>query len=193
MASKELRAALRKPFPATDVYSRKGAGDQTFDYIAGEKLLARLLDATADEEQGYAWQAVIQTLEKQGNSWVAVVQGTLLIGGDMGTGMGAMINPDPDMAVKSANTEALKNAAKNGFGVGLELWDKEYRSTLGQRRRAAEGNEQALKSLVFDIAKAQLDTARPTQADVAGVFGVEPGDLSDPEVLTNILAEAGVI
>lgn len=194
MASSELRAALRAPFPADQVKQRQGPGRTKLDYIAGETLINRLLEATADQEKGYAWQAMVKTIEKVEKGYLAVVQGTLMIDGDMGTGVGAMINADPDMALKSANTEALKNAAKNGFGVGLELWDAEYRTQLDQRRRAAGGSEQALKTLVFDLAKKQLDPAKkPTVADVAAVFKVAPGDLSDPAVLSEILTENGVL
>jgi len=97
------------------------------------------------------------------------------------------------MAVKSANTEALKNAAKNGFGVGLELWDAEYRATLDKRRRAIGGNEQALKALVWEVAKSRVAPDTPTLANVALLFNREPGDLSDPAVLSEILAEEGIL
>lgn len=194
MASKELRFALREPFSPSEVKQRQGPGRTKLDYVAGETLINRLLTATAEEESGYAWSAQIHTLERQGEQYLAVVQGQLMIAGDMGTGVGAMVNRDPDMAVKSANTEALKNAAKNGFGVGLELWDAEYRAQLDQRRRAAGGNEQALKALVFDIAKRRLGNDRPTQAEIADTFQLaSPGDLSDPDVLAEILAAEGVL
>ena len=204
MASKELRAALREPFAPGEVKQRQGPGRTRLDYVAGETLIQRLLSATADEETGYAWQANIQTLERivttdaetgeQSTKYLAVVQGALLIQGDMGTGVGAMVNPDPDMAVKSANTEALKNAAKNGFGVGLELWDAEYRTQLDQRRRAADGNEQALKTLVWELAKTRIPAGdAPTLANVALLFNRDPGDLSDPRVLSEILSEEGIL
>lgn len=207
MASQEVRAALREPFPASEVKQRQGPGRTKLDYVAGETVINRLLSATADQPGGYAWQARVQTLERivtvivdedtgetsESTNYLAVVEGALMIDGDMGTGVGAMRNPDPDMAVKSANTEALKNAAKNGFGVGLELWDAEYRTQLDQRRRAADGNEQALKGLVFEIAKKKLNEQRPSQAQIAELFSVNAGDLSDPATLGEILAAEGVL
>jgi hypothetical protein len=193
MATKELRAALRAPFPASEVKQRQGPRGIKLDYVPGETVLNRLLDLTADQDNGYAWQVTSVQFQPTENGWAAVVSGSLMIQGDMGSGVGAMVNPDLDMAVKSANTEAIKNAAKNGFGVGLELWDAEYRATLGQRRRAAEGNEQALKALVFDLAKRKLNDPSPTVTQVAAVFDVRAGDLSDPNVLEGILAEEGVL
>src|SRR6266576_3944350 len=192
MASKEVRLALKKKFPADQVKQRSGAGGMKLDYVAGETVIARLLAATEDEESGYAWSSRIVKVEKVGTDWCAVVEGQLLIQGDAGTGVGAMINRDVDMAVKSANTEALKNAAKNGFGVGLELWDKEYRETLGQRRKAIAGNEAAMKSLVFDLAK-NMTGGKPTAKQVAELFGVTVGDLADAATLSTILEAEGVL
>jgi hypothetical protein len=192
MASKELRAALRAPFAQSEVKNRPGPGGKKLDYVAGETVLNRLLDLTANEDSGYAWVVTSTQYTQTDNGWAAVVSGQLHIQGDTGGGVGAMVNADLDMAVKSANTEAIKNAAKNGFGIGLELWDAEYRTQLDQRRRAAGGNEQALKSLVWDVAKRKLGTAKPAAADVAKLFNVSAGDLSDPDTLAEILAEEGI-
>lgn len=193
MASTDVRAKLKARFPVEKVKQREGPGRKKLDYVAGETVISRLIEATADEDTGYAWLAQIQTLEKQGETYLAVVQGTLQIQGDAGTGVGAMRNPDPDMAVKSANTEALKNAAKNGFGVGLELWDAEYRATLGQKRRAIDGNEQAMKALVFEIAEEKMGRKPKTAAEVAKVFDVSAGDLSEPATLRAILVDQGLL
>lgn len=193
MASKEIRAALRAKFPVSEVKSRQGAGKMKLDYVAGETVIQRLLDATADEETGYAWQAgIFKADQTEDGKWAAVVIGNLIIGGDQGTGVGAMVNADLDMAVKSANTEAIKNAAKNGFGVALELWDKEYRDGLGQQRRAVAGDEQAMKQMVFDIAKKRLG-GKPDSAAIAELFDITVGDLADPEALQTILKSEGVL
>jgi hypothetical protein len=104
-----------------------------------------------------------------------------------------MKNPDADMAVKSANSEAMKNAAKNGFGVALELWDADHRKNLEVARRAAGGSEQALKKAVFDLAKERLGKSRPTLVEVATLFGQDPEDMSDPQVLGAILEREGVV
>ena len=193
MANKAVRLALKKKFPADQVKQRQGAGGMKLDYVAGETVIARLLEATEDEDTGYAWQSRIVKIERIGTDWAAVVEGQLLIQGDCGTGVGAMTNRDLDMAVKYAITEALKNAAKNGFGIGLELWDKEYRETLAQQRRALGGSESALKSMVFDIAKTKLGVSKPTAAQVAGLFDVSTGDLSEADTLRGILEAQGIL
>ena len=199
MSSQEVRAKLREKFSVTDVKQREGAGRMKLDYIAGETVIQRLIEATADSPNGYAWQSQVVKIDeverKKRNgetyqTWVAAVQGTLLIEGDAGSGVGAMENHDLDMALKSANTEALKNAAKNGFGVGLELWDKEYRETLSAQRRLLAGDEQAAKQAVWDIAKA---AGANDSAAVAKHFDVSVGDLSDIEVLRDILKNEGVL
>lgn len=194
----ETRIALRKPFAPSDVKQREGAGRMKLDYVAGETVIGRLLDAT-ENTGGYAWQGQVVHIEHGKETdrndnplWTVVVSGHLLIDGSGGFGIGSMSNADLDMAAKSANTEAIKNAAKNGFGVGLELWDKEYRAALKQRRLAAEGDEKALKALVFDLAKDKLGT-RPTAKATAELFGTTVGGLSDAATLTTILEAEEVI
>jgi len=131
--------------------------------------------------------------DEDGKNWVAVVEGNLEAEGKSGYGVGGMRNPDVDMAVKSANSEAFKNAAKNGFGVALELWHEEHREGLKLARSAAGGSEAALKKAVFDLAKKQLGKAKPTVAEVAKQFGVEAGELSDKATLQKILEDQGVL
>lgn len=110
-----------------------------------------------------------------------------------GFGVGsAKMGGDLDSSLKAANTEALKNAAKNGFGVGLELWDAEHRDKLALQRRAA-GSAQARKKLVFDLAKEKLGKDKPSQAEIAKLFNVKPGDLSDDATSRKILEAEGVL
>jgi hypothetical protein len=206
MASSDVRKALRVPFPADEVRQRVGPGGKKLDYIGGEQVLRRLLEVTADEEMGYAWTINGFTVEKletptfdedgkqTGVSvrWAATVSGTLLIAGDAGGGIGAMVNAELDMAVKSANTEAIKNAAKNGFGVALELWDAEYREGLDAQRRLLGGSEQAMKQAVWKLAQ-QRDPNAKTGAAVAKLFGLKAGDLNEKETLKKILKDEGIL
>jgi len=200
MATQKVLQALRVKFPANEVLQRRGGGT-TLDYVPIQAMIERVLDAT-ETAGGYTWTGNLKHLDRverkknDGNTvleWVAVVEGTLCIGDACGYGVGAMQNADVDMAVKSANSEAFKNGAKNGFGVGLELWDKEYREGLGQQRRLLAGSEQAMKAEVFRIAKEKLGIEKPTAAQVAGVFGRKAGDLSDEDNLRDILVDAGVL
>lgn len=180
---------LRRKFPATAVKQRAGGGGKTLDYVAIETTIERMLEDAPE----YSWEGRIVNVAKDDNSWVAVVEGHLSAFGKRGYGVGGMKNPDVDMAVKSANSEAFKNAAKNGFGVALELWSEEHRESLKTARSAAGGSEAALKKSVFDLAKKQLGKARPSVAEVAANFGVEDGELADKATLQRILEEQGVI
>lgn len=181
---------LRRPFPAGDVKQRQGGGGKTLDYISIETTIERFLA----EAPNYSWTGRVVTIsQNEKGQFVAVVEGNLEVEGKTGFGVGAMVNPDPDMAVKSANSEAFKNAAKNGFGTALELWHEEHRESLKVARAAAGGSEASLKKAVFDLAKKNLGKTKPTVADVAELFGVEPGELSDKDMLEKILQDQGVI
>lgn len=175
---------LRAPFPVEDVKQRPGGGGKQLDYVAIETVLARLLDVAPD----YAWEGRVVSIE----DGTAVVEGHLTIEGKRAFGVGAMKNPDLDMAVKSANSEAMKNAAKNGFGVSLELWSADYRAQL-DRARTAGKSVASMKQEVFRIAKGRLDKASPTAKDVAGVFGVSAGSLGDEDTLREILQKEGIL
>ena len=147
--------------------------------------MQRLLDVAPDYSIENASSALVDG--------VAVASLELVIDGKRGFGVGAMKNPDPDMALKSAVSEALKNAAKNGFGIGLELWDAEYRKTLDSRRALLGGSEAALKREVFRIARDKTGLDKPTGAQVAKVFGRKAGELADPAVLREILEGEGLL
>jgi hypothetical protein len=191
---------LRRKFPASDVKQRQGGGGKQLDYVAIETTIERFLTEAPD----YSWRGNVVTIQQEpryqdsngdtkGGQWTAVVQGQLDAESKTGFGTCAMTNPDPDMAVKSANSEAFKNAAKNGFGVALELWSEEHRASLKTARSAAGGSEAALKKAVFDLAKEQLGKKKPTVAEVAANFGVDAGELADKATLERILTDQGVL
>jgi hypothetical protein len=148
-------------------------------------VLERLLTEAPD----YSWEGRVVSY----NDGLAIVEGTLKIATKYAFGVGAMKNPDADMAVKSANSEAIKNAAKNGFGIALELWDEGHRDDLARRREILK-SEQSMKLEVFRIAKEKFTgEGSPKVQDVADIFGVEPGDLSDKAKLKEILEAEGVL
>jgi hypothetical protein len=189
MATDETLAQLRTPFPANKVYQREGPGGKKLDYVAGETVLERFLETTPE----YSWVGSIYSIDNDR----AVVSGQLTVGDKTGFGVGsAKMGGDLDSSLKAANTEAIKNAAKNGFGVGLELWNEDHRADIATARKAGEGNEASLKKAVFDLAKKRLEKkagAKTTVAEVAEVFGVDPGDLSDMNTLRGILESEGVL
>lgn len=178
-------AKLREAFPADQVKQRQGPGGQQLDYVAIETVLGRLLELAPE----YTWSAgpadVRMTVD--GKSYVAIVRGDLIIDGKSATGFGAMVHRDVDMAVKSANSEAMKNAAKNGFGVALELWDAEHRASLATDRALAAGDPTTLKKAVYDRAKEGLGKSRPTKVEVADYFNITVAELEDTDRLKTLL------
>lgn len=109
-------------------------------------------------------------------------------------GFGAMTNPDPDMAGKTALAEALKKAGHQ-LGIALYLWDEDARGRAEKRMALAGnlGSEAALKKAVFDLAEQKLGRKPKTAAEVAKVFEIAPGALADKDALVRILTEAGVV
>jgi hypothetical protein len=174
---------LREPFPVEQVKQRQGGGGKMLDYIPIETTLERLLEVAPD----YSWEAELAHIDGQ----LAVVQGHLTIGDKRAFGIGSMTNRDVDMAVKSANSEAMKNAAKNGFGVALELWDEDHRAALEAERQGRPPVESddaltELKNRVADLAvTAGVDRTGPS---IAAHFGVSVEDLQDKETLERLLA-----
>lgn len=188
---------LREPFAPEIVKQRKGSGGKMLDYVAIETVLGRLLDV-APEYDWYAEdvQLIPRVYISDGDekvTYTAVVKGQLTIASKRVSGVGAMINPDPDMAVKSANSEAMKNAAKNGWGVALELWDKNYLAGLDRRRKLAKGSAATLKQEVFKLAVERLGKEKPSAKEIAALFDVTPGDLADETTLKTILEKEGVL
>lgn len=180
---------LREPFPANKVKTRPGGGGKTLDYVAIETVLDRLLTIAP----GYSWKGKLVHFDGK----TAVVEGELTVyteaeGMKTGYGIGAMANSDADMAVKSANSEAMKNAAKNGFGVALELWSEEHRQDLA-RQRTLRGNPAALKKAVWALAQTKTGKDKPSLADVAKAFKVDAADLTEVATLEAILEGEGLL
>jgi hypothetical protein len=191
---------LRAPFPPEKVYQRQGPGGKKLDFVAIETVLERLLDVAPD----YSWVATPElvpvvksagggdegedTVERQ--AYTAVVTGHLTIEGKSAFGVGSHTNPDLDMALKSANSEAMKNAAKNGFGVMLELWNEEYRVELGKRRALGKASLATLKAEVYKLGRTAIGKDKPTAKEIAAHFGVDASMLTDEDTLRGILAAA---
>ncbi len=105
-------------------------------------------------------------------------------------GVGAMKNPDPDMALKSALAEAIKKAAHQ-LGVGLHLWDKDTRAKIEKKMALAGASEAKLKATVYQIARDKLGKTKPSIAEVAQLFGRTPEQMQEPGANREILEEEG--
>ncbi len=174
-------AQLRAPFPLDKIYSRQGPGRKALDYVSIETVLERLIEVAPH----YSLVGKVEHLDADKGKAVVSVQ--LTIGDKSGFGIGAMVNPDIDMAAKSATSEAIKNAAKNGFGVALDLWNEEYRNAIGAARKRANMTEAQLKAAVFTIAREKLDKQKPSAKEIGELFNVDPGKLTDEATLREIL------
>ena len=170
---------LRAEFDLDQIYSRQGPGGKALDYVSIETVLGRLLDVAPD----YSLVGKVEFLQPG----QAVVSVQLTVGDKTAFGIGEMSNPSTDMAVKSATSEAIKNAAKNGFGVALDLWNADYRDAVGAARKVSAMTDAQLKNGVFRMAKEQLAVDAPTAGDIAEHFGVSPDALMDPVELRKIL------
>lgn len=178
-AFKKKLAELRAPFPVELVYQREGPGGKKLDYVSIETVLERLLTVAPE----YSLVGKIEKLtDKQ-----AVVSVTLTIGEKTGFGVGEMTNTSLDMAVKSATSEAIKNAAKNGFGIALELWNKDKLAAIQKERKLSTASAATLKGEVFKIARKKLGKDTPTAKEIAALFEVDPADLGEVETLRAIL------
>lgn len=172
-------AKLREPFPLDKIYSRQGPGGKQLDYVSIETVLERLIEVAPD----YSLFGKVERLTE--NSAVVSIQ--LTIGDKSSFGIGEMTNPALDMAVKSATSEAIKNAAKNGFGIALDLWNADYRDDVARQRKRAGATEAQLKAEVFSIARTRLDKAKPSAAEIGELFDVSPSKLTDEATLRAIL------
>jgi hypothetical protein len=102
-------------------------------------------------------------------------------------GVGAMTNRDPDMAAKTALAEAIKKAGHQ-LGIALYLWDEGARNRVNSAMKLATASDAQLKRKVLTVAKERLGTEKPSQKQIADLFGVNPNELSERDVLIRILS-----
>jgi hypothetical protein len=187
---------LAAEFAGRDVKTRRGqGGGPDLTYISIDATIRRL-----NEVLGADWSTNGTTKVEQlaNGSYLATTELHLYATVD-GTqtnkyGVGAMVNKDVDMAMKSALAEALKKAGHQ-LGVALYLWDNEARQRAEARMKLAKNtdSEAALKRAVFDLASQKLGAKPGTAAEVAKVFGRKAGELADKDVLREILEAEGVL
>lgn len=107
-------------------------------------------------------------------------------------GVGAMRNPDPDMAMKTALAEALKKAFHQA-GVALYLWDPAARDEVAAKSKWAGATLAAKKKEVKRLASVKLDVDNPTAKQVAEAFGFTAADLAEDETIDAILKAEGLL
>ncbi len=108
-------------------------------------------------------------------------------------GVGAMRNPDPDMAMKTALAEALKKAFHQA-GVALYLWDPAQRDEVAAKSKWAGATLVAKKKEVQRLAKEKLNLDKaPSAKQVAEAHGVTPADLAEDSTIDAILKTEGLL
>lgn len=107
-------------------------------------------------------------------------------------GVGVDRDLDPDKTAKTSLAEAIKKAAHQ-LGVGLYLWDETQRDAVERAMKLEKATPQALKAEVYRIAREKLGKDKPSQAEVAKLFKVKPGELGEAEVNRKILEAEGIL
>ena len=175
-----------------DEHKQRSQGGKQLTYVSIDATINRL-----NEVLGPNWSTAAHTdVQFEGGKARAVTQLTLTATIDgvqkQAYGVGAMVNPDPDMAAKTALAEAIKKAGHQ-LGIGLYLWDEEARERTERRMKLANASDGQLKAAVYKLAIEKLGKPKPSQAEVAKLFDVKAGDLADGEVNRQILEREGLL
>lgn len=186
--------ALAAEFGGADVKTRQQSGI-TLTYIGIDATINRL-----NAVLGSWWSTEAKTQFTQvggpDDGYLAVCELTLTatVDGTQKTayGVGADKGKDCDKIAKTALAEAIKKAGHQ-FGIALYLWDPAARARAEKLKNLAGGSEVALKREVVAIAKERTGKDKPTAAEIAEVFGVKAGDLSDKATLQKILTDEGLL
>lgn len=185
---------LSAPFDVSEVQQRKGKGGKVFDYVPWTSVVARL-NEVLEEKWDWVLDNVSLTVRPKDDEveYLAWVSGILRIRSEYHattitrSGVGAATSSDdPDMAIKTAQAEALKKAA-NQYGVALELWDEDHRDKLEQERNAGSIILKKYQEKIREYYVIDTKDEAPTVAKVAEYYRVEPADLSNVDVLAEIV------
>lgn len=190
-----MHSALEKlgaRFPVSQVKQRSGGGNLKLDYIDIPATIHRLREVCG---MAVSWQIDKASVEpSQDGKYLGFVQGHLLVAYGPESdpmvsrwgGVGAMIDRDPDMAIKTAQAEAIKKAG-HGFLIALYLWDEKERDAIAVGRQALQsGQVPQLKQAVAAVATAGGVDSKNRQA-IADYFGVKAEELDDPETLRKLI------
>lgn len=115
--------ALRAPLDLNNVKKRKGAGGRTLDYISGEHAIAEANRIFGFD--GWSCETIhMECVKESPITYIARVR--VKAGGVTREGWGGDSSHDHEMAVKGAETDAIKRALRTfGNQFGLPLYDKE--------------------------------------------------------------------
>ena len=117
------KTALAAPLDLNNVKKRKGAGGRTLDYISGEHAIAEANRIFGFD--GWSCETIhMECVKESPITYIARVR--VKAGGVTREGWGGDSSHDHEMAVKGAETDAIKRALRTfGNQFGLPLYDKE--------------------------------------------------------------------
>ena len=115
--------ALAAPLDLNNVKQRKGAGGRKLDYISGEHAIAEANRIFGFD--GWSCETIhMECVKESPITYIARVR--VKAGGVTREGWGGDSSHDHEMAVKGAETDAIKRALRTfGNQFGLPLYDKE--------------------------------------------------------------------
>ena len=136
---------LAEDFPVGEYKTRSGGGGMQLTYISIDATLNRLNEVLGPNWSTRAHTDLRETTDRDGRTtYMAVCELHLeaTIDGVVKTayGVGAMVNPDVDMAAKSALAEATRKAG-NVLGIGLSLWNKDKRESIERKMTLANASK----------------------------------------------------
>lgn len=187
--------ALMAQFEAGQ-HKTRSQGGQTLTYVSIDATINRV-----NEVLGSAWSVLpssstqVMPLE---NGYLAKTE--LFIQAEIDGrqkvlyGVGAMVNRDPDMAMKTALAEALKKAFHQA-GVALYLWDPAARDEIAAKSKWSTATLAAKKKEVKRLAsvKAEIAVDKITAKQVAEAFGFTAADLAEDSTIDAILKAEGLL
>jgi len=185
---------LAARFHPSEVKQRDGGRGLKLDYIDIPQTIKRLRNVLG---MNVSWDIQETTLvPTDDGKYLATVTGYLTVTEFDETenkipaisrwgGVGAMVDRDPDMALKTAQAEAIKKAG-HGFQIALYLWDEEERNAIAAYRTASTSEDlNALKKAVAMQAKVRGVPTTPKA--LAEFYGVKEEELQNPKVLRELI------
>jgi hypothetical protein len=117
--TERMTAILCRPFPSSEIKTRKGGGGKDLSYVTGASVIRRLIEATGNN---YSTEVTKEEFLTIGGKPAMLVVVRLTIP-NMGykEGYGVQILQGGEDMYKGAFTDGLKKAATQ-FGVGLDLY-----------------------------------------------------------------------
>jgi len=166
-------AALAERFPP-EWHKQRQQGGQTLTYVPTDKIIERL-----NAVLGTAWSWAVHKCEINPQDKFAIAHGTLSYHVDgvsyskdgVGMGQNSSAKVELDMLLKTANSEALKNAAKL-LGVGLYLYDEGERKEVEADMRRPKPRQPAPSAAPTET---PWDKASKRLRAIAGAVGKSHG------------------